>query len=99
MYSIECTDLIFLTYAQVRKVLKQPSLKYTSVAGNEYVLELRHELAKRAPVDWIRVSATKAFIRYHTPTVKKKLDEREQLRETLAQGGRPRFTNPPARPR
>ncbi|KAG8992221.1 Mismatch repair protein msh3 [Tulasnella sp. JGI-2019a] len=70
----------------IRKLLKRPSLNYTSVAGNEYLIEVRHAESKKIPVEWMRVSSTKAVLRYHTPLVKKKLAEREQQRETLAQG-------------
>ncbi|KAG8884457.1 Mismatch repair protein msh3 [Tulasnella sp. 331] len=77
----------------IRKLLKRPSLNYTTVSGNEYLIEVRHTEAKKIPIEWMRVSSTKAVLRYHTPTVKKKLAEREQQRETLIQAAEAAWQN------
>ncbi|KAG8900331.1 Mismatch repair protein msh3 [Tulasnella sp. 417] len=68
----------------IRQLLKRPGLNWTSVAGNEYLIEVRHAEAKKVPANWLRVSSTKAYLRFHTPEVKRKLEEREQQREKLA---------------
>ncbi|KAG9018923.1 Mismatch repair protein msh3 [Tulasnella sp. 427] len=67
----------------IRKLLKRPGLKWTSVAGNEYLIEVRHSEAKALPANWIRVSSTKTYLRFHTPEVKSKLEQRDQERERL----------------
>ena len=68
---------------EVRKLLRRPTLEFTTVAGIEYLIEVRTNEAKRVPADWLRVSATKAAVRFHTPTVLSLTKRRERLRETL----------------
>ncbi|KAG8968832.1 Mismatch repair protein msh3 [Tulasnella sp. 425] len=62
---------------------QRPTLNWTTVAGNEYLIEVRHAEANKVPANWLRVSSTKAYMRFHTPEVKRKLEEREQQRERL----------------
>ena len=49
-------------------------------------MEVRHTEAKKIPANWMRVSATKSVIRYHTPEVKQKIAERDRHTESLAIG-------------
>jgi len=67
----------------VRKQIKRPSINFTSVAGEEYLIEIRKTDTKIVPANWMRVSGTKSVTRYHTPEVKKKLEELAQHKEQL----------------
>ncbi|KAI0320179.1 DNA mismatch repair protein MSH3 [Amylostereum chailletii] len=66
----------------IRKILKKPSLQYVTVADMENQIEYpRTDDQTRIPQNWILVTATKKFRRYHTPIVKAKVEERERFRE------------------
>ncbi|KAL7753455.1 Mismatch repair protein msh3 [Sorochytrium milnesiophthora] len=58
-------------------------LEYTTVAGIEYQVEVPVARSSSVPKDWIRVSATKAVRRFHTPFVHDRLKERAQHLELL----------------
>ena len=68
---------------EVRKILHRPSADFVSVAGVDYLIEVRVADAKKVPADWLRVSATKAMVRFHTPEVIRLVKLRDQHRETL----------------
>ncbi|KAJ2800279.1 Mismatch repair protein msh3 [Coemansia guatemalensis] len=69
--------------SEVRTQLGDTSLEFRSVAGADYLVDLRHSRAKHVPPDWVRVSATKTHGRFHTPFVVANLAERERRREAL----------------
>ncbi|CAO1631759.1 unnamed protein product [Jaminaea pallidilutea] len=75
----------------LRKTLKRPALQYKTVAGIEYLVEIAVGDAKKMPADWLRISATKSAIRYHTPTVIQALKSREQHKELLASAANDAF--------
>lgn len=68
---------------EIRKVLHRPSLEFVSVAGVDYLVEVRVADAKKVPVEWLRVSATKSMVRFHTPDVIRLCKKRDQYKETL----------------
>ncbi|TDL27572.1 DNA mismatch repair protein MSH3 [Rickenella mellea] len=67
----------------IRKILKKPAAQWTSMAGEEYLIEIKKNEKREIPLDWHVVSSTKFTRRYHTPEVREKLKERAQLQETL----------------
>ncbi|XP_037114435.1 DNA mismatch repair protein Msh3 isoform X1 [Syngnathus acus] len=67
----------------VRIVLKAPSLDYTTVAGQEFLIEVKNSQSSIVPRDWNKVSSTKAVGRYHSPFVVERLKKLLQLREQL----------------
>ncbi|GLB35404.1 putative DNA-binding domain of DNA mismatch repair MUTS family protein [Lyophyllum shimeji] len=67
----------------IRKLLRIPSLKWSSVAGDDYLVEVKRSENRPIPDHWILHSKTKHFARYLPPTVKQKLDERAQYQERL----------------
>ncbi|KAJ2611910.1 Mismatch repair protein msh3, partial [Coemansia sp. RSA 1365] len=69
--------------SEVRTHLSDASLEFRSVAGADYLVDLRHAQTKHVPPDWVRVSATKTHARFHTPYVVARLAERERCREAL----------------
>ncbi|KAJ9474845.1 DNA mismatch repair protein MSH3 [Pseudozyma hubeiensis] len=68
---------------ELRKLLHRPSLEYATVAGIDYLIEVRVADAKKVPVEWLRVSATKAMVRFHTPEVLRLTKVRDQHKERL----------------
>lgn len=68
----------------IRKELHRPSLEYVSVAGVDYLIEVRVGDAKKVPPEWLRISATKSMVRFHTPEVIRSTKLRDQHKETLA---------------
>ncbi|KAK0539481.1 Mismatch repair protein msh3 [Tilletia horrida] len=68
---------------EVRKQLKRPKLEYISVSGNDFLIEVRTADATKVPADWLRISATKSMVRFHTPQVRSLLRERDQHMEML----------------
>ncbi|KAI0071810.1 hypothetical protein K474DRAFT_1668569 [Panus rudis PR-1116 ss-1] len=67
----------------IRKIVKKPSLQYTTWSTEEYVVEIRKDENREIPVDWILLSSTKTVRRYHPPAVKEKLLQRAQWQEAL----------------
>ncbi|KAF2109126.1 DNA mismatch repair protein MSH3 [Lophiotrema nucula] len=61
-------------------------VQYVTVAGIEYLIEVKNKSPeeRKIPASWQRISATKAVGRYHTPEVKKMMQERDQHKESLA---------------
>jgi DNA mismatch repair protein MSH3 len=60
----------------IRKQLKMPSLKWTQVKDEEYVVEIDRHLEHLIPDNWINHSRTQYKVRYYTPTVKEKIHEK-----------------------
>ncbi|GAA5932860.1 mismatch repair protein MSH3 [Sporobolomyces koalae] len=69
---------------KARKILKKPALQFKQVSLEEYLLEVKVSERNIIPADWLRINGTKAFYRYRSPTLQKKLQELEQARERLA---------------
>ena len=58
----------------IRRIVRKPSLQYRTLrtginATVEFLVELRRTETRNVPPDWMQVSTTKEFIRYHTPRV------------------------------
>ncbi|KAF2749987.1 DNA mismatch repair protein MSH3 [Sporormia fimetaria CBS 119925] len=66
--------------------LGKPKVDYVTVGGIEYLIEVRKKSPeeKKVPASWQQISATKAVARFHTPEVKKMIQERDQHKESLA---------------
>ncbi|KAF9218263.1 hypothetical protein BS17DRAFT_798646 [Gyrodon lividus] len=69
---------------RIRKILGKPSLQWTNILGNEFLVELNKSENRQVPVTWELVSSTKYSRRYHTPQVKKLIQERATYKESLA---------------
>lgn len=61
-------------------------VNYVTVAGIEYLIEVKRKSPqeKRVPASWQQISATKAVMRFHTPEVKRMIQQRDQYKESLA---------------
>lgn len=68
---------------EVRMVLKNPSLSYKTVSGQEFLIEVKHSQLSTVPRDWTIVSSTKAIVRYHSPFLVEHYKKLQQLREQL----------------
>lgn len=66
--------------------LGKTKVEYVTVAGIEYLIEVKRKSMeeKKVPASWQQISATKATLRFHTPEVKRMLQERDQYKESLA---------------
>jgi DNA mismatch repair protein MSH3 len=66
--------------------LGKTKVDYVTVAGIEYLIEVKRKSPeeKKVPASWQQISATKATLRFHTPEVKRMLQERDQYKESLA---------------
>ncbi|KIR32664.1 DNA mismatch repair protein MSH3 [Cryptococcus deuterogattii MMRL2647] len=69
---------------EVRKMLKKPTLKYITVSGIEYLVEVPIRETKIVPAQWVKISATRAVNRYHTPKILAIMKERTQHQEKLS---------------
>lgn len=73
---------------ELRKTVRNPRLKYASVAGEDYLVEVAKDTRLAIPADWLRISSTKKVVRYRSPTVIRLMKQRDQCQETLdAQAG------------
>ncbi|KAL4068083.1 muts domain V-domain-containing protein [Scleroderma citrinum] len=68
---------------RIRKILRMPSLQWTSVLGFEFLVEVKKADNREIPVSWELVSSTKYLRRYYAPEVKKLLQERARYQESL----------------
>ncbi|THC99331.1 hypothetical protein EYZ11_001237 [Aspergillus tanneri] len=68
------------------ETLKRKEVRYTTVAGIEYLIEVENSSAniKRVPASWMKISGTKKVSRFHTPEVIQLLRQRDQHKEALA---------------
>jgi DNA mismatch repair protein MSH3 len=59
---------------------------YVTVSGIEYLIEVKKKSPqeKRVPASWQQSSSTKAVTRFHTPEVRRMMQERDQYKESLA---------------
>jgi len=66
--------------------LGKSTVDYVTVAGIEYLIEVKRKAPeeKKVPASWQQISATKTTLRFHTPEVKRMLQERDQYKESLA---------------
>ncbi|XP_073480536.1 DNA mismatch repair protein Msh3 [Aquarana catesbeiana] len=67
----------------VRKILKNPSISYTSVSGQEFLIEVKNSLVSKVPSNWVTVSSTKAVSRFHSPFIVENYRHLNRLREQL----------------
>ncbi|KAJ7285697.1 DNA mismatch repair protein MSH3 [Mycena rebaudengoi] len=69
---------------KIRKTLKYPSLKWTTVGGEEYLIEVKKSDKRPIPDSYHpAISKTKYAERYRSPEVKQKLQERARWNESL----------------
>ncbi|KAJ3015114.1 Mismatch repair protein msh3 [Thoreauomyces humboldtii] len=68
---------------EMRKATKRPTLSYATVSGIEYLVEIPAGQASKVPANWIKISSTKAYSRFHSPFVVEKIKERDRARESL----------------
>ncbi|XP_062924627.1 DNA mismatch repair protein Msh3 [Mobula hypostoma] len=68
---------------EVRLILKRPSLDYSTVSGQEFLIEVKNSLLHSVPSEWTKISSTKAVVRFHTPFIVEKHRQLCQLREQL----------------
>ncbi|CAJ1069112.1 DNA mismatch repair protein Msh3 isoform X1 [Xyrichtys novacula] len=78
---------------EVRLTLKAPALEYTTVSGQEFLIEVKNSLSSTVPRDWIKISSTKAVSRYHSPFLVERYKKLLQLREQLLLDCQREWTN------
>ncbi|XP_010781548.1 DNA mismatch repair protein Msh3-like [Notothenia coriiceps] len=78
---------------EVRLTLKTPALDYTSVSGQEFLIEVKNLRSSTVPPDWVKISSTKAVGRYHSPLLVERYKKLLQLREQLLLDCQKEWTN------
>lgn len=68
---------------ELKKTLKKPHLKYTTVAGVSHLIEIKPGEMKSIPHDWLKMSSTKAVSRFRTPETIQLLKELDRSKERL----------------
>uniref|UniRef100_A0A3Q2WAQ2 MutS homolog 3 (E. coli) n=1 Tax=Haplochromis burtoni TaxID=8153 RepID=A0A3Q2WAQ2_HAPBU len=71
----------------IRLILKAPALEYTTVSGQEFLIEVKNSVSSIVPPEWVKISSTKAVSRYHSPFLVDRYKKLQQLREQLIQFG------------
>ncbi|XP_041090736.1 DNA mismatch repair protein Msh3-like [Polyodon spathula] len=69
---------------EIRLILKNPSLDYVTVSGQQFLIEIKNNMMSKVPADWVKISSTKAVGRFHTPFIVEKSRRLGQLCEQLA---------------
>ncbi|XP_065892619.1 DNA mismatch repair protein Msh3-like isoform X2 [Dysidea avara] len=65
------------------KTLHTFGMKYTTVMGTEYLIEVSNDNLARVPSDWMRINSTKHVTRYHPPQVVNNIRMMQQHKEQL----------------
>ncbi|KAJ8414872.1 hypothetical protein AAFF_G00023950 [Aldrovandia affinis] len=68
---------------EVRRMLRNPSLDYVTVSGQEFLIEVKNSISSTVPSDWVKISSTKAVGRFHSPFIVERHRRLLQLREQL----------------
>ncbi|XP_073437250.1 DNA mismatch repair protein Msh3 isoform X1 [Dendrobates tinctorius] len=68
---------------EIRHTLRNPSLSYTTVSGQEFLIEVKNPLRSCVPSNWVSISSTKAVSRFHSPFIVENYRHLNQLREQL----------------
>ncbi|XP_075127498.1 DNA mismatch repair protein Msh3 [Leptodactylus fuscus] len=68
---------------EIRHILRNPSLSFTTVSGQEFLIEVKNSLLSSVPPDWVSISSTKAVSRFHSPFIVENYRHVNQLREQL----------------
>ncbi|XP_034870642.1 DNA mismatch repair protein Msh3 isoform X3 [Mirounga leonina] len=79
----EVTDKIQIHLQEIRKILKNPSIQYVTVSGQEFMIEVKNSAVSCIPTDWVKVGSTKAVSRFHSPFIVENYRHLNQLREQL----------------
>eukprot|EP00064_Thunnus_orientalis_P015416 superscaffoldBa00002855_g15468 len=77
----------------IRLVLKAPALDYTTVSGQEFLIEVKNSRSSTVPPDWVKISSTKVVSRYHSPFLVEHYKKLQQLREQLLLDCQREWTN------
>uniref|UniRef100_A0A8C9ZQX9 DNA mismatch repair protein MSH3 n=1 Tax=Sander lucioperca TaxID=283035 RepID=A0A8C9ZQX9_SANLU len=78
---------------EIRLTLKAPALDYTTVSGQEFLIEVKNSLTSAVPPDWVKINSTKAVSRYHSPFLVERYKKLLQLREQLLLDCQREWTN------
>uniref|UniRef100_A0A667WY98 DNA mismatch repair protein MSH3 n=1 Tax=Myripristis murdjan TaxID=586833 RepID=A0A667WY98_9TELE len=77
----------------IRLALRAPTLDYTTVSGQEFLIEVKNSMSSVVPPDWVKISSTKAVSRYHSPFLVEQYRKLLQLREQLQLDCQREWTN------
>ncbi|KAM6965383.1 DNA mismatch repair protein Msh3, partial [Aplochiton taeniatus] len=77
----------------VRRTLRSPALDYSTVSGQEFLIEVKNSLASVVPADWVKISSTKTVSRYHSPFLVEGYRRLLQLREQFVLDCQREWTN------
>ncbi|TFY77098.1 hypothetical protein EWM64_g6915 [Hericium alpestre] len=75
----------------IRRALRKPSLQYSIVAGEEFLVEIPRTDDRIVPPDWQVISSTKKVRRYRSPAIRAKVEERARFKEQLDAAARAAF--------
>ncbi|TFK46431.1 hypothetical protein OE88DRAFT_1715028 [Heliocybe sulcata] len=78
---------------KIRKILKKPSLQWTTVANEEYLIEVRKDENRIIPESWLQVTATKYLRRFRTPEVRGKMLHRLQYIEAQQEAAKKAYSS------
>ncbi|XP_062873716.1 DNA mismatch repair protein Msh3 isoform X2 [Trichomycterus rosablanca] len=68
---------------EIRRILRNPSLDYTTVSGQEFLIEVKNSMSSIVPLDWVKINSTKAVGRYHSSFIVERYRHLLLLREQL----------------
>lgn len=78
---------------EIRLKLQAPALEYTTVSGQEFLIEVKNSRSSTVPHDWVKISSTKTVSRYHSPFLVERYKRLQQLREQLLLDCQREWTN------
>ncbi|KAG0048772.1 Mismatch repair protein msh3 [Gryganskiella cystojenkinii] len=82
--NIVVTEAEFVEHlGEIRKLLREPRLEFTSVSGIDYLIETKNKDVTKIPKSWIKVSGTKQVSRFHAPETIRLIQEKAQHQERL----------------
>ena len=71
---------------RIRRILKKPTLKFISVAEEDYLIEVPVQNVALVPPEWPKINSTKACYRYRPASIATLMEDKERRKERLEQG-------------
>ncbi|KAK3826144.1 MAG: muts domain V-domain-containing protein [Benniella sp.] len=69
---------------EVRKLLREPRLEFSSVSGIDYLIEVKNKDVVKVPPVWVKISGTKQVSRFHTQEAIQLISSKAQHQERLS---------------
>ncbi|XP_022254098.1 DNA mismatch repair protein Msh3-like [Limulus polyphemus] len=79
----EISDKLNSLRPTIAQLLNLSAFNFVTVAGQEYLIEVKNTNLSHVPRDWLKISMTKQVSRFRSPAVESLLNQLQQVQEKL----------------